>query len=399
MKLGKSTLRVTAVINALAMLASCAQPKPSQSSRVRDLAANKNAKNIALIFGAENDLPGVERDVISLNKLFQDPTFGFQVTVKDRATSTTMIQESGKAAASLDEDSTMIWYYSGHGSEDGSLFAEDQQSVYMRDVINAMAAVRKTPFKRLIVVIDSCFSGQNVDGTAAILSGSESQASLAGAVTNIHSTLNNSVGAPANNRPFEQAIILAAARSNQTSSDAGDQMGGVFTYSWRTTIAKMLTSKTGTIGDMLTGTIAATRQNGEGDPDPQVPVFRASPQSILNEPLVGSGSGPGNDTVFHAYVALAGSDPFVPMMQISVPQAAGASTMIMCAGDMAACRQSPPQNSPFAFTLNQNAGVAGRTIFTSQGGVHLQTNTVYSLIFRNLSGAEVGVQAIRATSH
>ena len=392
-------IRSTQILIAFALTASCAAPKASRSN-LRDLAANKNAKNVALIFGAENDLPGVNKDVTEISKLFSDPTFGFQVSVKDKATSSTMIQESGTVAAGLDENSTLIWYYSGHGAEDGSLFAQDQQPVYMRDVIAAMQKVRKTPFKRLIVIMDSCFSGQNVDGTAAILSSSEAQASLTGSVNTIHSSLDNSVSAPATNRPFEQAIILAAARNNQTSADAGADMGGVFTYSWRTTIAKLLTNKTATISQMLNDTIALTKQNGEGDPNAQVPVFRASPQSILNEPLVGPGGGSsGGDTVFHAYVRLAGADESHPVMQVSVPQTAAVAAMILCASDLATCRQTNGANAPAAFAINGNAGVAGRIVFASQTGVSLQTNTVYSMIFRNAAGAEVGTQSIRATSH
>lgn len=382
----------------LVFLVSCSAPQSTTRSKLRDLAANKNAKNVALIFGAENDLPGVNKDVTELSKLFSNPIFGFQVNLKDRATSTTMIQESARVAGSLDENSTMIWYYSGHGSDDGSLLAQDQESVYMRDVIAAMQGARKTPFKRLIVIMDSCFSGQNVDGTAAILSAAESQASLTGAVNTIHTSLNRTVSAPASGRPFEQAIILAAARNDQTSADAGSDIGGVFTYSWRTTIAKLLTNKSATIAQMLNDTIALTKENGEGDPDAQVPVFRASPQSILNEPLVGPGSGSGDDNVFRAYVHLAGNDEARPLMQISVPQSAAASTMVMCVGDIAACRATNSSQTPFPFVLTSSTGFPGRAFFVSQAGVSLQTNTVYTMIFRNAAGVEVGTQAIRAVS-
>lgn len=384
------------VLMGLGTLVSCSAPQSTRSN-LRDLAANKNAKNVALIFGAENDLPGVNKDVTELAQLFSNPTFGFQVNLKDQAASTTMLQESASVAASLDENSTLIWYYSGHGSEDGSLFAQDQQPVYMSEVIAAMQSARKTPFKRLIVVMDSCFSGQNVDGTSAILSAAESQASLTGAVNTMHTALNKSVSASANARPFEQAIILAAARSNQTSADAGETMGGVFTYSWRTTIGKLLQNKSATIAQMLNETISVTKQNGDGDPDAQVPVFRASPSSILNEPLVGPGSGSDNN-MFRAYIRLAGADETRPVMQVSVPQTAAAATMVMCAGDLAACRLANAANSPFQFVQTSSTGFPGRAFFVSQSGISLQSNTVYTMIFRNAAGAEVGAQSIRAIS-
>lgn len=386
------------------MVASCAASKPtSNSSRLRDLAANKNAKNVALLFGAENYgerfLEGVNKDISELNKVFQNPQFGFQVSMKRSATSQIIIQESKNVAASLDENSTLFWYYSGHGSEDGSLLAQDQRAVYMRDVINAMASVRKTPFKRLIVVMDSCFSGQNVDGTAAILSGTQQTSSLTHSVDAIQAALDKTVKAPG--RPFEQALIIGASRANELSGDGGKQYGGIFTFSWRNVMAKMLAAHSGTIGQMLTDTATLTNQlalepDQEGNPgQPQVPVYRASPKSILDEPLIGSGTSMPDSTTFRAGVMLTG-DVTTPTMLLSVPQSIGATTVIMCPGTVEVCRKAQFE---FSFAPSNTVTIAGRSIFASQAKLTLQTNTVYSMIFKSANGAEVGTQSIKVTSH
>ncbi len=391
--LNVQTIYIVLILNILTLVG-CG-PKTSKSS-TRDLAANKNAKNVALIFGAENDLPGVERDVIEVSKLFSNPDFGFQVVTKDRARKADFINESSRVAASLDADSTLFWYYSGHGSDDGSLVSHgEEESVYLSEVIAAMKSVRKTPFKRLIVVMDSCFSGQNVDGQSAILTGVQGQQAVNNSANNMQYSMNqaNADG----NRPFEQGLIIGAARANEMSQDFGDEMGGAFTYSWRTTIAKMLTQKTGTIRDMLNATVAATRSNSDGE---HTPVFRASPDSILNEPLMGPGSG--NNTipsVFRSFLALVGSNEATPNLQVSVPQNSGVSSVLMCRTELAVCRQSGVQAPDLAFIATPNTAAVDRAFFTTQFPMQFQAGNIYSLIFKNAAGLEVGSKTIRVPSN
>lgn len=383
-------IKIILVLNVLTFVG-CGPQK--SVSKVRDLAANKNAKNIALIFGSETDLPGVERDVLEVSKLFRNPELGFQVVVKDRATKADFITESTRVAASLDPDSTLFWYYSGHGMDNGSLLSQDERSVHLSEVINAMKSVRTTPFKRLIIVMDSCFSGQNVNGTSAILTGSQADLALNNSASNMQDSMNqaNVDG----NRPFEQGLVVAAARANEMSQDGGDQMGGVFTYSWRTTLAKLLQQKTSTIRDMLNATIAATQNNSGGE---HTPVFRASPDSILNEPLIGPGSVT-IPTAFRSYLALVGNDELNPNFQVSVPQNGGVASVLMCRTDLATCRQNAVPAPDLAFVVSPNNAAIDRAFFTSVNPMRLQAGTIYSIIFKNSAGAEVGSKTIRIPSN
>ena len=382
---------------AIVLINACGPAPQGNRGQVKDLAADKNARNVALIIGAPNDLGGVNRDVAEVSKMFRNPELGFQVVVKNRATSRDFIEQTELAARSLDENSTLFWYYSGHGLQDGSLFAQDQQVVHFSQILAAIKRVRSKPFKRLIVVMDSCFSGQNVDGRGAIIPASMQSARLTSAVGAVHKDLNGAAAA-SDDRPFEEALVIAAARKNQTSLDAGAEYGGIFTASWRSVLTKQFQDRTKTIRNMVDATIAATVQNSQGQ---HTPVFRVAPESLLNEPLIGAGpdsSQPSSvpSSGFDAFLALTGNDLDSPYMLAGVPLNSGIDSAFVCQGEVSACRAMPKNQVLATFSLTKLPQITDRLILKSSDSLKLQSGVEYAVIFTDASGVEKGTKRFRA---
>ena len=140
------------------------------NSKLRDLSYDPNAKNVAVLFGAPNGLPGITEDLNMMQKILEAPQTGaFQVTVVNEASRDQILQATKDAAIAAGENGTIVWYFSGHGSADGGLMSTKGKLPFL-DVTAAIRSVRKTPVKRMFVFLDSCFSGQHVDGTAIIKS-------------------------------------------------------------------------------------------------------------------------------------------------------------------------------------------------------------------------------------
>jgi len=89
--------------------------------------------------------------------------------VVNDATRDQIVRATKEAAIAAGENGTIVWYFSGHGDEGGSLMSTTGMLPF-RDVTAAIRSVRRTPVKRMFVFLDSCYSGQNVDGTAIIKS-------------------------------------------------------------------------------------------------------------------------------------------------------------------------------------------------------------------------------------
>lgn len=375
-----------AVLALALALVSCGQPNPQSRSSMKDLAADRNAKNIALIMGAPTDLKGVSTDVAAVSKLFEKPELGFKVIVKNYAAKNDFLIQAAEVAKQLDENSTLFWYYSGHGLQDGGLFAQDQRVVYMKSIIKAMSDVRTVPFKRLIVVLDSCFSGQMVDGRDSIVSSAVESDRLNSAVGLIHGDLQQGVSGFASNAPFEQALVIAAARKNQPSLDAGASVGGLFTAAWRSVLKVQFGDRSNTIRSMIDATVKATARSSNGT---HTPVYRAYPASILDEPLMGAGS----TSVFDSFIAL-GSDETRPFIYASVPQGSMVSTAELCQGDVTSCRMaSTPKLAHMS--LNAVPSLQDRIILSSTTALSLQSGAVYTAVFRDSDGMEKSYKSFR----
>jgi hypothetical protein len=153
-------------------VASSACKKKTESS-LQHLTANKNSNNRAILFSGDKSGgigQGVEMDIELLNKGL--PTFGFRMESHQADTEEQLLQHSARVAGEMldDPDATLFWFISTHGSPQGHLSMGNERS--MSTFNNVAASMRKArgdkAFRRLIVFIEACFSGQNVNGNKTI---------------------------------------------------------------------------------------------------------------------------------------------------------------------------------------------------------------------------------------
>lgn len=244
------------------------------SSGLNGIGHGGSEKNIALLFGAPNGLAGVPTDITKLTELFAKPEYNFMFEVRSDNTATVAdIVTMTKAAA--EEADSIFWYFSGHGNR-GTMMADDRDFGFS-EVAAAIKEVRGAdrPLKRLLVFIDSCFSGSFVNGGSPIidengvivaieLSSEEHQAWAQEAVYDVFS----------DSALYEQAFVMSAASKDETSLDLGRDRGGSFTYTLRTDLAKLYEENSlSTIDDMAKKVTEDTKQ--EYDHTPQYKAFPA----------------------------------------------------------------------------------------------------------------------------
>lgn len=64
--------RIVLILAGILVFAACKTVKNAQKSSLHDIIRNRNAKNIALVFGASNGLPGVSSDLINVEKMIKE---------------------------------------------------------------------------------------------------------------------------------------------------------------------------------------------------------------------------------------------------------------------------------------------------------------------------------------
>lgn len=293
MKLVKSANYLTAIMFVAAgVLAGC-QPTHNVSSHLRDLSYDPNAKNIALLFGAANGLPGISDDLQHMKEVFEDSKVGnaFQVVMVEEASRDQILKATQDAAVAAGENGTIVWYFSGHGAESGDLMTTAGMLPFL-SVTEAIRSVRQTPVKRMFVFLDSCFSGQMVDGSAIVKSlrakdaGEEVSDEYMKTVAENYadvaadSFFDQSPTAKLAPSAYEQLIVMSASQRYETSL-AGSG-GSEFTGALVNVFRKFKTSNPdGTIGDFLAAVKKETAASTSGA---HTPAFRVMPeQEILND--------------------------------------------------------------------------------------------------------------------
>ena len=372
------------------MVVSCGQREPT--SRVKFRPADPTARNVAFLVGSENDLPGVARDIFEVTKLIQGSKLGYEVVALNKATKSQILSKAQEIGKSLSANSTVFFYFSGHGSEDGYLFAQGFQEFEMSEVAKSIGqGTSQGHFKRFIAIMDSCFSGQNVNGQEAMfLAGSSPQTSsrqvvLSKAVDTIASGL---VPRAQSGLPFEQALIVGASKKNQTANDMGSTIGGAFTSSWRKILARRLNGAPVTLAAILNEAKDMTVRQTGGE---QVPVWKAMPESMLTESLDGSA----------AVVPLA-KDIFVALTDAadgslvfaSIPDAAQVASVELCKGEKLACSTGAAVKVA-NLTLATNLQLAGRGVYRSSQFVSFAQGDVMTVVLRKNDGSVLEARAFR----
>ena len=365
-------------------------------SRMKFAPADRSAYNVAFLVGSPNDLPGVKRDITEVSRLIREGNMGYDVVALERATVSQVMTKAKEIGQKISANSTVFFYFSGHGSENGKLFAQGYSTFQMSQVAREIGnAYGKGQFKRFIAVMDSCFSGQSVDGQKSMFL-SNNGASEGYSVKRDQEILENAVSSIASDvrqrsngaLPFEQALIVGASQRNQTADDLGSSIGGAFTYSWRKAFGNSLRGKGTTIGQVLNEAKTLTRRRTGGE---QTPVWRSIPESLLNEMVEGGSiSLPLAKDIF---AALGGSSNGT-FMFASIPASAQVAKIDLCQGEKLVCMSgSAPRIGSLmpAPTLK----VSGRSIFRSEQFITLNSNQTVTLVLRSVDGSAVEARSLR----
>lgn len=178
--------------------ASCkARRQMRENSQAQALVANEGSKtNIALIIGglSRDDVEYADRkfSLTTMEESLKNPLLGFTVNrINDPKGQTSMnaskseiLEATKEAAKSVGEDGTLLWYINSHGSPDGFMSTKETAAnnmwtegrLSMQEVLAAIWTARTegnctpesqdtdadcylNPIRRLIVVVETCYSG------------------------------------------------------------------------------------------------------------------------------------------------------------------------------------------------------------------------------------------------
>jgi hypothetical protein len=276
-------------------MSSCAPSVTKESSRAKFTVANKNAKNIAFVVGSPNDLPGVSKDVQNVSKMIQESNLGYELVSINYATKTQILSKAREIGGKISADSTVLFFYAGHGAQNGQLVGQGNTMFTIREVVSAIkSGLNAESFRRFTAVIDACHSGQSVNGNQAMfLSSTTRNFSVDTFIANIANGSNNGdVGSQRglfdsykdstgysrqSSRPFVEGLVIAAAKASEYSADWGPSVGGLFTA---TLMSAIRANTSATLSEILEKAKKITIMNSSGD---QTPVWKAMPVSLLQE--------------------------------------------------------------------------------------------------------------------
>ncbi len=303
-------VHVAAMTTVMTVSSGCMQRKMA-SGKMREISYDPSARNIALLFGAANGLPGIPEDLESMKAVLEDPAGGngFKVVLINEATTKQILDATRQAAVDAGENGTIFWYFSGHGAESGSLMTIGGMLPFSK-VTDVVREARQTPVKRFYAMFDSCFSGQMVDGSAAINnrvntrpgsdSGNDSEYALVAATSRYaeadylkvtaqtyadiaaETFYDRSPVATMESQPFEQLIVISASQRYETSL-AGSN-GSQFTNALKAVFKRMKSnSPNATIGQFIDAIKSETRSETGGH---HTPAARVMPeQGVLDDSL------------------------------------------------------------------------------------------------------------------
>ncbi len=358
MKLAKPVKTLTSVMFVVASLLVGCQPRTNVNSHLRDLAYDSSAKNIALVFGAANGLPGITDDLNTMKQVLEDPQGGngFQVIMVNDATRDQILNATKEAAVAAGENGTIFWYFTGHGAESGQLMTTGGMLPFA-EVSDAIRSVRQTPVKRMFAFFDSCFSGQMVDGDATVKRFTSKNFNTEISDRTMKVAEENYADAAAGSffdqspivkmgpSAYEQLIVMSASQRYETSL-AGSG-GSQFTNALSNVFRALKSSKpNATIGEFLDGVKTETTRSSGGH---HTPTYRVMPeQAVLGDSLFAKPrqqnlqNNPGVPQVaFKMVVAIGPGDATSNAARLYVGTDASISKVGLCSGRKDACLRNP----------------------------------------------------------
>ncbi len=243
------------------------------------LAENPSEKNISLLVGPSATLSGIDLDISMVKEMLTHPGYNFQINVlrKETATLENVQSRLTQYASEVGQNGTLLFYFSGHGSDDATLAMYKTppyvQSMHIKQIRKAIEDGRKTlgPLKRLVLLIDACYSGSLIPDIHSREAQEENQKQADAIAENIIAALQPETKSAAY---YDKLVVFVSSRSDQTS--AASPNGSYFTQGLSKAFKEAIVKKS-TIGEF----IAKTKQSL---PSPiHNPVEYLSPQDLANE--------------------------------------------------------------------------------------------------------------------
>jgi len=372
---------------------------------VRGIANDNSAQNVALLFGASNDLPGIDVDLDIMTKLLQDREAGhkFQVVSELEATPAEILAITGEHAPKVGENGTLFWYFSGHGGW-GSLVADGNQLIRFSAVAKAIKDSRQKPLKRLVVVIDTCNNGNltqtiprdNLSLASSANSSEEMAAEMADAVVaafggNPTSKTSTRSDSTSYSGTMAEEILVVTSSTEQQTSQATSR-GSVFTLAFRDAFAKHARERS-SVNEFLETTRTLTEERGR-----HTPQVRAVPESLLSAPLIRPIEGgvippqpqPDSNAIYVALDSVAGSaDSSLARLKVATP--VGAARVVICNDAAASCLAAPRAD----LTLVASGSVGTRPLFVTPADFSPRSGLTFTILVYSVAGQVLASRSLQ----
>jgi hypothetical protein len=338
-------------------VSACKTPTKSENSDVKYFSANAGSAttNAALFLGMPTQDAWISNNLWPVRDVMaQDPGFAKNIVAHDNVGKAAALEYIREAAGKVSKDGTLMIMLAGHGSPDGFIQTHDRQFMNSSDVGTAIAEARKNKgrFKRLILFVFSCYSGNWVNGLSP-LAASDSFArvdSLDKQLFEMSSDANDqasvelAAGLSRSKGIYEQMLVASSQVYNQLSY--GDFFGRTLASGYK---SLMTTDReTAKVGDLF-------RYVAKNTPSNQ-PQYRAFPEyEVLNDYLFKPS--PLSARMEATVVNESGSD----VLAVTVPKELKIKEVRLCEGATAACLTTP--GTLVTLTESDNQPDPAQTVF------------------------------------
>lgn len=266
-------------------LFSCAQEQ--ENSNPKHVAFKGDSKhNVAVLIGAAmrgrpEFLSGVLEDLQGLSSLFKNE-LGIRPVLRYDPSAKEALEATYWAAKEVGRDGTLIWYFSGHGGRDGSLYTRDPYGgdpewwLDAKTVADTIARARTDlstnkndksllRIKRVIFLFDNCYSGRAFK-----------RFDIEDIVRGDPWGRRKENYDPIESTFFDQILVASASRSFETALDS--QRGGLFTRALRSSFLALQYDSSATIGDLAKKVTVTTKALARKQYSEQEPEFADYPR-------------------------------------------------------------------------------------------------------------------------
>lgn len=222
------------------LLVGCACFSLSLAAGERSLSVNSKAQNYALLVGVSHGLPAIDIDLNTMEAMDTNPAYNFSnlQLLDEKGTQAEVLRELEHQSSRVDEEGTFLFYYSGHG-EPGLLVLEDLNTKVDK-LRGAIQAGRNglSPLARLVVILDSCFSGSLLDPFNVLSMRFIDEKTYS---ERLASSITAAFSADRDNEYWKSLFVFASSRANETS--LGGMNGSEFTVALKKAFDETLAAK------------------------------------------------------------------------------------------------------------------------------------------------------------